>query len=119
MDKKHHEHLMAIVEDQNRIALQKNYNGMLNRKVNANAIKDQVVTESKNKTLGTKINSNYDKQILKDAMDQMTKEKKKEDSKRIESIAVAQDTLEINKKQQKEKKKQAEQEREEERLIEE
>mmetsp|Transcript_77234 Transcript_77234/g.166993 ORF Transcript_77234/g.166993 Transcript_77234/m.166993 type:complete len:129 (-) Transcript_77234:584-970(-) len=90
---------------------------MMNSKLNANVVKEQVILEERKKKLEAQINSNQDKQILKIAIDDMWADKKKEDLKREKKVKVAQETIQTNKQQQKELKLLAKKEKEEEAKI--
>lgn len=118
IEQKHHEQLMNDLESENKKACQKNYTKLMNSKVNAQVVKEQVVHESKRKKLETKITSNQDKEILRLAMEEMHREKQKEDERRSKKVKLAQETIEANRKLQKELKKKAKLEKEEEERIE-
>lgn len=110
---------MKILEDNNSKVLKENYQRMMNSKVNSRSVKEQVIQEEGRKILELKITSNQDKEILKNAMEQMHIEKLKEDKRRDNKIKIATETIETNKKQQKYQKVLLKKEKEEEKRIEE
>ena len=107
IDNRYHDKLMTDLEKANQNNELKEFNGRMKRKENFNSIKGQKTDESKNKKLGEKINSNFDKEILKNAMTQMKLEKIKEDTKRDETTNLMQETIVMNKENQKLLKKKA------------
>lgn len=94
------------------------FNNRLKRKDNFNSIKGQKKDEENNRNLNNKIDSNFDKSLLKNALHQMKVEKKKEDDRRDETVAIMLETIETNKAQQKLAKKKAQEELENDKKIE-
>jgi hypothetical protein len=84
MENRHHEKLMENLEKANKKHDVDTFNDRMKRKDNFNSIKGQKVDENNNKKLNDKINANFDKTLLKNAMNQMKQEKMKEDAKRDE-----------------------------------
>lgn len=119
INEKHHEQLMNNLKQENDTVLANNYKLLMKSKHNSTVVREQVLMEEQKKTLNAKIESNQDKEILKNAMDEMHRDKIKEDQKRFEKINLAKETIETNKKQQKIVRLQEKQEKEEEKRIEE